>query len=62
MCLLVFPSISILGERNLSFEGPFNWARRKYKLRCKGEFQMREEGTDNMEENITPRQRACLPL
>lgn len=41
MCLLAFPSISILGERNLSFEGSFNWARGKYKLKYKEEFQMR---------------------
>ena len=50
MCLLAFPSISILGERHLSLEGSFNWAWRKYKLKCKEEFQMREEGTDSTEE------------
>lgn len=36
MCFLPSPFISILGERNLPFEGLFNWARRKYKTKMQG--------------------------
>lgn len=56
MCLLTFPSISKLGERNMSFEGSFNWARRK--LKCKEESKMREKGRERAEESITHRESA----
>lgn len=36
----------------MSFKGSFNWARRKYKLKCKEESQMRKKGRDNTKKNI----------
>lgn len=40
----------------MSFEGSFNWARRK--LKCKEESKMREKGRERAEESITHRESA----
>lgn len=40
----------------MSFEGSFNWARRK--LKCEEESKMREKGRECTEESITHRETA----